>query len=456
MTASLETDDSSNTGSRNRSIRDAISMSLVSKVTTLVLQMGSLPLVARKLEIVDYGIFTTISMSITMVILLEFGIGPALGKAIAEAYSAKQKKREATIYFNGLMLVVALSVLGVAIAGLLITVFPISTLFGQEYSQVSGRMTSALWVGIALFGTMVVLSHIDRTREGYMEASITHIWGSLGNLGGAIAIIATVLVMAPKSSVQSDTPTINYLLIALFAPQLLARLCNLFFLWRKRPHLNPITNRSEFCPSTIKTLFRDGLSFTAAYTVVFLIEINLCSLIIGRIFGPADVAIHQATVTIMTAFSGALVMIGTPLWAAFANAKERGDVNWMISSTKKYYLFFGALSLAALIGLTSIGPWMISKWFGPDFIVSRSTFVTLVLFLTVTGWRQIHFSLSLGLDLLGKIVKPIVASAGLGLLLGILFLNKFGLTGLFLGQALGVLITTSLQIPKIIWKGIKG
>ena len=406
-----------------------------------MLQVFSLPLAARELGTVEFGIFTTISMAITAVVLLELGIGPALGKRISEAFAAGKREQERTLYFNGVLLVTLLSTAAVVCLVLLTAALPITVLFGKHYQGWESEMSSAIWIGAILFASLVIVSHIDRTREGYMEASISYAWAAFGNLGGAIAIIVGIRYF----------PTVNYLLLALFVPQVLVRVVNILFLWKKRPYLNLCTNRPAFCPSAMSVLFKDGLSFTASFTMVYLIEFNLCALIVGRMYGPAEVAIHQAAVTILVAFSGFLIMVGTPLWAAFVDANERGDHQWMATSTKRYYWFFGFMSLCSLIGLVSIGPWLITKWYSPEFVMSRMTCFTLVLFMMAMGWRQIHHSLSLGLDLLQNTVKPILLSLILGLIVGVWGLKLYGLAGLFAGQAIGAFLATATVLPAMIW-----
>ncbi|MEM6280048.1 MAG: oligosaccharide flippase family protein, partial [Verrucomicrobiota bacterium] len=201
---------------RNRSIRDAISTSLASKLGTAILQFASLPVAARMLGREEFGIYATVSTAIFAVAMLQLGVGPALAKGISEAFSENNRNREASYYRNGAVLLGILILIGLGISSLLLIFVPITVLFGETYAPWETEMKSALWCGVLLMAGQLFAAHTDRVREGYMEASTVNASSALGSLLGAMIVAAGI----------RHFPSIEFLLFAIFLPNILVRFAN--------------------------------------------------------------------------------------------------------------------------------------------------------------------------------------------------------------------------------------
>lgn len=423
---------------RNRSIRQAVSTSLVSKGTTAILQFVSLPLAARVLGREEFGVYATISMSVFMVAMLQIGVGPALARGISEAAAKDDRERQARLYINGSFLVVILALLGFLIAALLIATVPITTIFGDEYAPYVEQMKPALWVGLFLILGDIIISMTDRVREGYMEAGIVNAWAAAGNFTGAIVVFVGIQYQ----------PSISFLLVAVFAPNIAARVFSTVLLVKKRPWL--LQHGFGPDPKLMGRLIQDGISFSATSVVVYIVEYAVCALIIGRVTGPADVAVFQIFMALTTAFNGMLVMVGRPFWAAIVDARTRNDQEWVGFATRRYYQYLALLSGAAAIGLISFGPWILPKLYGEEFVVTRLLFTCHAVFLAAIGWREVNRYLAIGLGFLPKAVVPILSGLLLGLFIGYLGLREWGLPALFMGLALGNLALPGWLLPRLI------
>ncbi|NNE90832.1 MAG: lipopolysaccharide biosynthesis protein [Verrucomicrobiales bacterium] len=422
---------------RNRSIRQAVSTSLISKGTTAILQFVSLPVAARALGREEFGVYATISMSVFMVAMLQIGVGPALARGISEAAAKDDHRRQARLYINGFFLVVILALLGFLLTAILITTFPVTSIFGAEYAPFVEQMKPALWVGLFLVIADIVVAKTDRVREGYMEAGVVNAFAAAGNFTGAILVFVGVQYL----------PSVSYLLIAVFAPNIVARIFSTLFLLKKRPWL--IQYGFKPSPKLMGELVRDGVSFSATSVMVYIVEYAVCALIIGRVTGPGDVAVFQIFMALTTAFTGMLVMVGRPFWAAIVDAKTRGDQEWMNTASRRYYQYLGLLFTCAAIGLISIGPWILPKLYGEEFVATRLLFVCHAIFLALIGWREVNRYLSIGLGLLPKAVLPILSGLLVGLLIGVIGLKEWGLAALFIGLALGNFIPGFL-LPRLV------
>ena len=82
----MKADDSS--ARRDRSIRLAVLTSFLSKAGTGLLQLLAIPLAVRVMGREEFGLYTSISLALATVALLEIGIGPALAHGLSKANAA--------------------------------------------------------------------------------------------------------------------------------------------------------------------------------------------------------------------------------------------------------------------------------------------------------------------------------------------------------------------------------
>lgn len=428
---------------RNRSIRLAIVTSLISKGSSAVLQFISLPLAARVLGREEFGIYATISLTVFMMALLELGIGPALARGISEASAKGDREREGRLYVSGMLLLAGLAAAGSLLAAAALKFVPLPVLFGDEYAPFVEVMRPALWLGIFLMVGQLAVEMTDRVREGYMEAGIVNAWGTVGNIVGAIVIFVGVRYQ----------PSISFLLLAVFAPNIVARLISTVLMLRKRPWLIAKTARPQ--RATMIELVRDGLSFSATSVVVYFVEYTVCALIVGRISGPSAVAVFHVLMSITTAFTGMLVMVGRPIWAAVVDAMAANDVDWLSIATKRYYKYLAALTALAAVVLITVGPWLVHRLYGDEFTVGRMVFAGHAVFLFAIGWRRVNRYILIGLGLLPRTVRPVMLGLAAGMAAGVAGLSGWGLTGLFAGLATGTLMLAGLPMQLLVGSKMK-
>jgi len=427
---------------RKRSVFQAVGTSLISKGSSSVLQFISLPLAARVLGREEFGIYATISVSLYAVTMLQIGVGPALARGIAEAVARSDRERERRLYQTGAAMVIALSMVAVVAVGLVISAVPVATLFGAAYAKWESVLMPALWTGVVLLAVDLIARHTDRVREGYMEAAVANAWVAAGNLIGAVVVFAGIHFF----------PSPRFILLAVFLPNILMRLTNTVFLLRKRPWLVRPLCRPERKEAV--EMLKDGLFFAATTSVVTLVEIKLCGLLIGRMLGPADVAIHFVLMSITTAFSGMLIMVGTPLWAAIVDARAKGDRDWLAAATRRYYQYLALMAAMASVTLVGFGPLLVPLLYGEEFSAGRLLFSGHALFLFAIGWRHVNRYVAIGLDSLPATVAPILVGLGVGFCIGVFGLKIYGLWALYAGLAVGTLAVAGVVLPRLVWRKI--
>ncbi len=165
---------------RDRSIRLAVVTSFLSKAGTGLLQLLAIPIAVRVMGRAEFGIYTSISLALSTVALLEVGIGPALAHGLSEAGARGDALRRRVLASTSFFLMLGLAALVAVLLAVLLLTVPIPTLFGDDFAGRESVMRPALWVGLGVFTSLFVLGLGGRVGEGVLEVAGTDLWGGAG------------------------------------------------------------------------------------------------------------------------------------------------------------------------------------------------------------------------------------------------------------------------------------
>lgn len=427
---------------RDRSIRAAILTSFLSKGGTALLQLVSIPVAVRVLGRAEFGLYTSVNLVLSTVLLFQIGIGPALAHGLANAGEHTATRRRLASTATGLALLLALAAT-VLLAIILLTV-PYSTLLGDQYAGKEAALRPALWLGTAMLGLILLLNLTDRLREGCLETHTNNIWGAIGNVCSATAVGFGVLKF----------PQVWFLVLAIYGSQIIAKAANTLTLWKRHPDLRP--HFRAWHGPTARHLFSDGMAFSVYSLLTGLVEFNLAGWFAGRAGGPNLASLYGVFVNVSVLQLGFVMMVSTPTWPAIAEAVARGDLAWAHAAAKRLLLFALAFGLAAAVGWTLLGPWILPLWLGPDFTdVGRPVFSAFGLYFFAHTWRHAHHMLMIGTGQVRKLARIQLAES---LILATLLypaLHFGGLSGMFALLGLGILLITGTQLPRLVRQALK-
>lgn len=424
--------------------------SFLSKAGTALLQLLALPIAIRVLGREEFGLFTTVTLTLTTVSLLQVGVGPALAHGISRANATgdDERRRElaSTAFF--LMAGVAL-VAGVALAGVLLAV-PLPTIFGAGYEGMEGMMRPALWLGLGIFLLLFVLNLSERLREGQLEVAQTNLWGAAGNLLAAVAVAVGVLIV----------PEVWFLVVAVHGSLVVAKLANTAGLWVRHPVLLP--RLRWFRWQVARDLFGDGIAFATACLLTGVVEYNLCGWMVGRVGGPGQVALFGVFVSLAVMQLGFVMMITNPTWPAVAEALARDDIAWAGRAARRLQLYGLAIALCAAAGLVLLGPWGFGIWLGAEFAgTGRGVIGCFAFYFGAHVWRHVNHMLMIGTGQVVRLARiqlvetPVLAVAawfalqagGLGAMLMAMGATIVCVTGLFLPRRVAAALGTEEVEP---------
>ncbi|BCX47072.1 hypothetical protein HAHE_09800 [Haloferula helveola] len=421
---------------RDRSIRLAVVTSFVSKAGTGLLQLLAIPLAVRVMGRAEFGIYTSVSLALSTVHLLEVGIGPALAHGISSTGAsgdiAKRRALASTAFF--LMLGMAL-LTGLVLGGVLATL-PIDTLFGDDYAGTGDVMRPALWLGLGLFMMLFLLNLTDRMREGLLEVAKTNMWGAFGNVLAAALVAGGIWFF----------PQVWYLVLAIHGSVVMAKLCNTVGLWRGHPNLIP--RLKLFDRSIARHLIGDGFAFATCCLLVGVVEFNFCGWLVGRDGGPEEVALYGPLIALTIMQLGFVIMLSTPTWPAVSEALARGDHDWARGAARKLYLYGGGIALASATGIILIGPWGMHLWLGDEFsAVGRPVLAAYAFYFAAHVWRHLNHALMIGTGQVQRLARVQFVETGVLAVAAYLALHFGGMTMMLLAMGGTIILITGWILP---------
>jgi len=422
---------------RDLSIRLAVITSILSKAGTALLQLLAIPVAIRVLGREEFGLFTTVTITLTTISLFEVGVGPALAHGISRANAAGDEARRRELASTAFFMMAGIAaVVGILVAAVLVTV-PLPSIFGADYAGREDMLRPALWLGLVLILLLFILNLTERLREGQLEVAKTNLWGAAGNLCAACAVALGVWFL----------PQVWFLVLAIHGSMVLAKLANTGTLWRSHPEFIP--NLKRFRLPVAKHLFGDGLAFGTACLVTGVVEYNLCGWMVGRAEGPAQVALYGVFISLSVMQLGFVMMLTTPTWPAVAEAMARGHREWAATAARRLQWYGVGIALCAAGGLVVLGPWVFGIWLGPEFAgTSRGVIACFALYFAAHVWRHVNHMLMIGTGQVTRLARIQAVESTLVILVAWGAL-RFGGTGAMLA-AMGAVIAcvTGVLLPR--------
>jgi O-antigen/teichoic acid export membrane protein len=422
---------------RDRSIRLAVVTSFVSKFGTILLQLLSIPVAIRVLGRAEFGLYTTVNLTLATISLLEVGIGPALTHGLTRARAAgdeaKQRELGSTAFF--VMLVIS-SLAGLALAMVLLSV-PLSFLYGDSYAGKEAALRPALWTGLGLFLMYFILNLTERIREGHLEVAANNLWGAAGNVMAATAVGIGIYLV----------PQVWFLVLAVHGSMVLGKLCNTVSLWKKHPLMLPSLKFARL--SMARHLFSDGIAFSTCCLVTGVVEYNFCGWMVGRAGGPDAVALYGIFITLTVMQLGFVVMLSAPTWPAVTEALARNDISWARNAAKRLYLYGTGFAVCSALGLVLVGPWVLPIWLSKDFSnINRALLACYGLYFIAHVWRHLNHTMMIGTGQVGKLVRIQLIESATVATLGATALHFGGVEALLATMGVVILALTGTVLPK--------
>ncbi|MBP0902862.1 lipopolysaccharide biosynthesis protein [Mariniflexile gromovii] len=210
---------------------------------------------------------------------------------------------------------------------------------------------------------------------------------------------------------------------------------------------------SSFKKNNIKGLFSIGGKFFIIQ-VSILIIFQTDALIISHFLSPSDVTPYNIVYKYFSIPTTVITIILTPLWAAYCDANENSNYKW-IKKVLNYQLKGFAIIVAIVFVMLLVSKPLIYFWLGKNINLSLTLLFSTALFTIINIWN-----IMLGTFLNGiERIKVQLISNVIGLIinipLSIFLIKQFGLGGVLLATSISLLFFSFGGTREVI-KVVKG
>lgn len=422
-------------------IKKSIILNVLLKPIAMILSLLYTPVILRYLGAETYGLWTTISSTISWILTFDVGIGNGLRNRLVESLDKGDIKASkhliSTAYVS-----LSLITMAIFIFFLVINCFVNWNSFFNTEENV-GPIIIITVIAICMSFILSLINTISFSLQRSEEAAYR---------GVIIQLINFIAIFFFSLRNDSGIQLTIVALITGLSPIIVYGLSSIATFSR---HKTIAPSIRYFKKDELHNICDLGLKFFLIQ-IVGLILFSTDSLIITKIIDNIHVTSYNMVYKIfglsMTIFNAILA----PLWSGFTLAKSRRDYKWIKGTIKKvkmvWILFSAALLLAVFIYKPITGIWLKTKLeYDKGLVICMAVYFIVYMYsgiysIVLNGFGEVNIQLILG-----------IISAILNIPFSIVLANGFGLqtTGICLGTIISMMvgnIAFTIQVNKILEK----
>lgn len=357
---------------RSKRIVQAGVSAIFCKGLGLVVNAISLPITVRYLGPEEFGIWVTVSTTMALLALLDFGVASSMTNLISEAYALDDKELASRYASTGFWLMVLIA-LGVGVIG--VAIWPavhwagLFHLSGEANQRIISHTAAAAFI-IFLAGLPAGLA--AKFLAGYQEMKTANAFSAIGNLASLVAIVAItalhgsmVLLIVGSSGAVVGT---NFVCLG--------------WLWfHHKPWLAPTLN--HWRRNLVRRMVQSGSEFFILQ-LTSIIVFNSDNFVIAHFLGPVQVTAYSITWRLV-GYAGALQIIITPaLWPAYAEAYVRKDLEWMRRTLSYVTVTTMGIAGGCCAAFMIWGQFLVRVWAGSAAVPSEALIILMSIWLLIS------------------------------------------------------------------------
>jgi O-antigen/teichoic acid export membrane protein len=427
---------------RNALLRWAMIGSAVSKVSGLALQAVSIPLVYHSLGQHRFALYLLLTAALGTITLAQMGAGPGLIQGIAAANALGKRDQETSLLnaafrFTGLAALIG----GVVIISI-IHLVPIDRLFGAAFAHDRVETVSAANVCIVILIALMVSGVGDSALAGYQE----QVFSFIGSL------VANIASMSLLFFVCRHTPTLIDIILVLYGMPTLARVANLFALFRRRPYL--LLGAFRSCRGFYATLFSVGLAFWTI-EISGMIEQYSGTFILARLSSTHDTDLFAIVFKYLALASMAVNVITQPLWPAIADAIAHRDIDWIHRSYARIRHLLNIYSGLLAVLSISAGPWIFRHILHVDTTGYYALFLILGLFALAHIRVHLLCVTMMGVQSTWAVAAVLFSENSLMAVFGVVLVPHLGAAGMALAYLIANVALPLWLLPRLMKRALQ-
>ncbi len=413
---------------------------LVYRGVALLTSLVSLPLTTRYLGPERYGIWVTLSTSVTMLAVLDLGIANSLSNRISQAFARNDDGMAQMYYASAVWMSTAISLLLGVMAFLLWPHLHIPALFHVSDSALA-RDTSlcvAATLAFFLFGLPLNLSH--RVLSGYQETQVVNYFLLVSNLVGLAAILTAIRIHAGLLGL-----TLTYSGTLLICNVLL----NVWLVMHRRRQIFPWP--AAMRGHAMRELLQFGTGFFVLQ-IAGLIVFNSDNLVITHYMGAANVMAYSVTWKLASLAGVLQTAIFPSLWPAYTEAYASGNYDWV---RRTFWLAMKSamgLTATAMLLLLFFGRMLIHWYIGPAAVPAWPLIAAICGWMLLSTCMDLEACLLAALDAVKLQGALSILAACINLALSIYLVQRIGPLGVVLGTIISYAVTLVGPQTVLVWR----
>jgi O-antigen/teichoic acid export membrane protein len=423
---------------RDRKLVSSILAAALTKPLGLLAPLITTPLFLHYLDHDGYGLFATVVSVATLLSLTNAGLAQGLVNKLVACYVSDDRAL-ARRYVSSVMLCLA------AIVAVALLAWTAASLY-LNWDHLLGvpdpslRAVTPKVLCITGAGTLISLLFAapQSILNAFQENTALAFWDGLAKLAGLVAAVLIVRTAFGIVGVAWAVTGSQALIAAACAAWIFAR----------RTWLVP--RLADFDPSLLRGTLTDGL-YLLLVNVAILILFQCDKLLIFHMRGPGAVTDYDVVVRLYVIVYAAFTVLWTPLWPAYGEAVNRGDLPWVQRRLRLSILVgcgtvaAGGLTLALLINPT------VRLWTrGSITHVSLATTLAIAATFLLRAWADCHSIVLISFNVFRPQAYAILLHAILNVALALILGPRFGVPGIAWSTPLTALLTTTWSYPWLV------
>lgn len=427
---------------RTRNYLRQIQGAVVYKAVAMLASFLAIPLMIHYLGEEQFGVWSTLLTVMSWVVFFDLGVGNGLRNKVAEALAKNDKAEAASFIASGYSLIGLISFAIWALVTGASFFVPWQVVFNtQAITETTLRLTVQIAVFFVALNFWIGL--INAVLGAVQKTAMT----ALGQLISNILALLFVFVLS-----KTTDATITYLALAYGVALLTANTALSWWFYHNHPELQPKLHLNQ---QHVNPLLSVGLQFFTIQIAVLII-FTTDKMLITQLLGPENVAQYEVVHKLFGLIAFAHTLISAPLWSAYTDAYQRGDMVWIKHTIQQQLLIFIGFIVVIFVMALFIKP-IIALWIGREMVVSQSLIISIALFVVVSTWNNIYAMFVNGVGKIKLQLYTSVMAMIINIPLAIVFVTWFGLglSGVVLATVVSLSIAAvalPIQVSHIIRK----
>ncbi len=422
-------------GSRTAALVRGGSIGALARLVTMGSGFLLTPITLARAGLLDYGLFAALTAFSGLLAFTDLGLSNGLMAQLSQARAAEDRRAATASVTNALAMLslmgLAVAVLGVVCSQLLPWTELLNAAATREEELRKAVLVLAVSLAIGLPGGLAM-----KILFALLRPATANVWGA----GGALA---SALLVALAAGASRPLP---WMVAAQVAVPGLLGLAALTVLCRRDPFVN--LNLRLLRWSAGVSLLKAGRVFVFLQLAAVL-SYQIDAIVLARLLGPTEAGVFATTMKLIALPLGLSTLFLTPLWPAFADARNRGDIAWVRTTYARAVRVGLLFGIGTALALLLTGRWLVEQWTQGQVSPPRELVWAGAAWVVVYMVNQPQAMLLNGLHVEGFQVRTVSVTVAANLALSVVLTQAVGVSGPLLGTVISQVLFTLL--PTTFW-----